>query len=172
MNNFSGAEALIAGLRCTAIRRLKRTWGRVSSQVQATLSGLENTFDTAGPYKVLLSRTQPPCVPSLRVYLRELSLIQKESTDIIEVGGKGGSSGTKLINFEKRQWVNDILQHILKFQSQPYNLNKIPAIRKFIEDGLAEMDNIPDLLSLSTLTEPDDKEDEKMVRLLQESGFT
>jgi son of sevenless-like protein len=104
--------------------------------------------------------------------LRELSLIQKESTDIIEVGGKGGSSGTKLINFEKRQWVNDILQHILKFQSQPYNLNKIPAIRKFIEDGLAEMDNIPDLLSLSTLTEPDDKEDEKMVRLLQESGFT
>lgn len=158
--------ALIAGLNGPPIRRLKRTWEQVNARIRSQLDDLEETLDTAHnftAYKSLLSSIQPPCVPFLGVYLTVLTFIQDGSKDILKDGG--------LINFQKRQKTADVIQEITKFQGQPYNLTKIQTIRTFIEESLANLDNAPDFWQLSLEREPREREDEKMARLLQESGF-
>jgi son of sevenless-like protein len=158
--------ALIAGLNCPPVRRLKRTWEQVNVRVTAVLDDLEKTLDMAHNfqgYKALLNKSTPPCVPFLGVYLTVLTFIQDGAKDTLKEGG--------LINFQKRQKTADVIQEITKFQMQPYNLTKLPAIRNFIEESLAILDNSPDFWQLSLEREPKEREDEKMARLLQESGF-
>lgn len=158
--------ALIAGLNCPPVRRLKRTWEQVNVRVTAVLDDLEKTLDMAHNfqgYKALLNKSQPPCVPFLGVYLTVLTFIQDGAKDTLKEGG--------LINFQKRQKTADVIQEITKFQMQPYNLTKLAAIRNFIEESLATLDNSPDFWQLSLEREPKEREDEKMARLLQESGF-
>lgn len=158
--------ALIAGLNCPPIRRLKRTWEQVNTRVAVLLDDLEKTLDTGRNfqgYKSLISGLQPPCVPFLGVYLTVLTFIQDGAKDTLKEGN--------LINFQKRQKTADVIQEITKFQGQPYNLTKIGPIRGFIEESLAGLDNAPDFWQLSLDREPREREDEKMARLLQESGF-
>ncbi|PVF94083.1 hypothetical protein CPB86DRAFT_65440 [Serendipita vermifera] len=164
--NHSSMAALIAGLNCPPIRRLKRTWEQVNMRSTAVLDDLEKTLDTAHNfqgYKALISGLQPPCVPFLGVYLTVLTFIQDGAKDTLKEGG--------LINFQKRQKTADVIQEITKFQMQPYNLTKLPVIRNFIEESLANMETVADFWQLSLEREPREREDEKMARLLQESGF-
>ena len=158
--------ALIAGLNCPPIRRLKRTWEQVNMRHTAILDDLERTLDTAHNfqgYKAIISSLQPPCVPFLGVYLTVLTFIQDGAKDTLKEGG--------LINFQKRQKTADVIQEITKFQMQPYNLTKLTNIRAFIDESLLQLDNVPDFWQVSLEREPREREDEKMARLLQESGF-
>lgn len=166
LNNYSSMAALIAGLNCPPIRRLKRTWEQVNMRNTAILDDLEKTLDTAHNfqgYKAIISSLQPPCVPFLGVYLTVLTFIQDGAKDTLKEGG--------LINFQKRQKTADVIQEITKFQMQPYNLTKLANIRAFIDESLVLLDNVPDFWQLSLEREPREREDEKMARLLQESGF-
>ena len=166
LHNYSSMAALIAGLNCPPIRRLKRTWEQVNMRNTAVLDDLEKTLDTAHNfqgYKAIISSLQPPCVPFLGVYLTVLTFIQDGAKDTLKEGG--------LINFQKRQKTADVIQEITKFQMQPYNLTKLANIRAFIDESLVLLDNVPDFWQLSLEREPREREDEKMARLLQESGF-
>ena len=60
--------ALIAGLNCPPIRRLKRTWEQVNARMIGQLDDLEKTLDSGRNftnYKAMLSKIDPPCVPFL-----------------------------------------------------------------------------------------------------------
>lgn len=166
LSNYSSMAALLAGLNCPPIRRLKRTWEQVNVRVTGVLDDLEATLDTAHNfqgYKAIISRRQPPCVPFLGVYLTVLTFIQDGARDTLNEGG--------LINFQKRQKTADVIQEITKFQMLPYNLTKLATIRQFIDESLAALPEDPDFWQLSLEREPREREDEKMARLLQESGF-
>jgi son of sevenless len=52
-----------------------------------------------------------------------------------------------------------------------YNLTAVPGIQKFINDNLVETRTDNDLYQQSLLLEPREREDERIARLLQESGF-
>lgn len=80
-----------------------------------------------------------------------------------------------LINFGKREKFAEVVREIQHYQSKPYNLAPIPGIQSFIEEQLAALGNSTDVSdrawNLSLEREPREREDEKMARLLQESGF-
>ncbi len=76
-----------------------------------------------------------------------------------------------MINFGKRQKAAEVIREIKKYQSKTYNLHELPNVQEFIETSLAGLENAPDFWDLSLDREPKEREDEKMARLLQESGF-
>lgn len=58
----------------------------------------------------------------------------------------------------------------MKYQTT-YNLTPLPNVLEYIENNLNELETAPDFWELSMQLEPREKEEEKMARLLQESGF-
>lgn len=81
-----------------------------------------------------------------------------------------------IINFNKRERFAEVVREIKHYQSKPYNFTVIPAVQNFIDESIsslggntAEVGDRAWYLSLER--EPREREDEKMARLLQESGF-
>lgn len=80
-----------------------------------------------------------------------------------------------LINFGKRQRAAEIIREIKHWQSKDFNLTLVAPIVAFIEEALAGFGDSSDwgekFWNTSLEREPREREDEKMARLLQESGF-
>ena len=99
------------------------------------------------------------------VFLTQLTFIN-ENPNLI---------GPNLINFRKRQKAAEVIEDIKRWQLTPYSFNVLPSVASFIEDSLRTFEDGRDLSdyfwNLSLDREPREREDEKMARLLQESGF-
>lgn len=76
-----------------------------------------------------------------------------------------------LINFSKRQKAAEVIREIKKFQSATYNFTTVDSIQTFIKESLLIEKPSDFFWQLSLEREPREREDEKMARLLQESGF-
>jgi len=80
-----------------------------------------------------------------------------------------------MVNFRKRQKASEVIQDIKRWQSQPFSFHPIPSVLAFIEESLNQFSDTVDIRdrfwNLSLQREPREREDEKMARLLQESGF-
>ena len=99
------------------------------------------------------------------LYLTTLTFIQD---------GAPNNIGT-LVNFRKRQKAAEVIEEIQKWQSKPFNYAKVDLIHDYIMNCLSKFDNRPDVSdefwNLSLEREPREREDERMARLLQETGF-
>ena len=100
------------------------------------------------------------------VYLTVLTFIQDGSKDVLP---------GNLINFGKRQKAAEVIREIKNWQSKPFNLAPLGMVLAFLEDSLAAFNEAQDWSDIfwnrSLEREPREREDEKMARLLQESGF-
>jgi son of sevenless len=100
------------------------------------------------------------------VFLTTLQFTQYGSKDNVSEG---------VVNFRKRQKSAEVIQDIKRWQSPPFNFHPIPSILAFIDESLKQYHDQPDIAdyfyNLSLEREPREREDEKMARLLQESGF-
>jgi son of sevenless-like protein len=80
-----------------------------------------------------------------------------------------------LVNFRKRQKAAEVIHDIKRWQSQPHKFHPIISVLVFIEESLNAFNDQKDLgekfWNISLEREPREREDEKMARLLQESGF-
>jgi len=80
-----------------------------------------------------------------------------------------------LINFRKRHMLSEVIGDIKRWQAQPFNLASVPMIINFIDEHLNHFNDTrassDRFWQLSLEREPREREDEKMARLLQESGF-
>lgn len=81
------------------------------------------------------------------------------------------------INFQKRQKASELILMIKLHQSTTYNLAPVPVLIKYLEDQLFSTELIDvaaddqRLYEMSLMREPREREDEKIARLLSESGF-
>ncbi|TFY81918.1 hypothetical protein EWM64_g2092 [Hericium alpestre] len=169
LHNFSSMIAIVSGLNSPPIRRLKRTWEQINQRYMTQLGACEMTIDSNknfNNYRSLLARITPPCVPFVGVYLTTLTFIQDGAPNYV--------SGD-LVNFRKRQKAAEVIDEIKKWQSKPFNFTKVDVIHDYIQESLNKFNDIPDVSdlfwNLSLEREPREREDEKMARLLQETGF-
>jgi len=177
--------AIISGLNTPPIRRLKRTWEHVSprflSQFEACNAIIDSKMNFT-KYKQVLATAAPPCVPFIGnfsciifhmktnhksgPYLTNLEFIQVGNRDKLPSG---------LINFRKRQKASEVINDVKRWQSQFYNLQSIPVIQTYISESLGQFKDSKAsgdrFWALSNEREPRERDDEKMTRLLQESGF-
>lgn len=70
---------------------------------------------------------------------------------------------------------SEVINDIKRWQAQSFNFVSIPSIQTYIEESLSQYDDNKQtsehFWELSLDREPREREDEKMARLLQESGF-
>ena len=115
---------------------------------------------------VALSIPSPAIDVRLGPYLTNLEFIQVGNKDTLAGG---------LINFRKRQKASEVINEVKRWQSQPYNLQAVPMIQAYISESLGQFNDTKassdHFWALSLEREPKEREDEKMARLLQESGF-
>ena len=100
------------------------------------------------------------------VFLTTLTFIQDGSKDILP---------GNLVNFRKRQKAAEVIQDIKRWQAMPYNFQPVPQVIAVMEEAFAKyiegIDYGDQFWHLSLEREPREREDDKMARLLQESGF-
>ena len=81
------------------------------------------------------------------------------------------------INFQKRQKAAELILMIKLHQSTTYNLSPVPVLVKYLEEQLFPADFLDvatddqRLYEISLMRERREREDEKIARLLSESGF-
>ncbi|EDR13329.1 uncharacterized protein LACBIDRAFT_230493, partial [Laccaria bicolor S238N-H82] len=169
LNNFSSMIAITSGLNTPPIRRLKRTWEQVNPRFMAQFGACEMTIDSNKnftKYRQLMASVTPPCVPFIGVFLSTLQFIQDGNPDNLPGG---------LVNFRKRQKASEVISDIKRWQAQPFNFHHLQTVLAYIEECLASYNDTKALSehfwARSLEREPREREDEKMARLLQESGF-
>ncbi|CAG8528266.1 3951_t:CDS:10 [Paraglomus brasilianum] len=167
LNNFNSLTAIISGLNSAPIHRLKRTWEMVNARTIQNLEALNKVMNSTKnflDYRAQLHSVNPPCVPFLGVYLTDLTFIEDGNPNVLK-------KNRNLINFSKRMKTAEVIREIQQYQAVPYHLTPVQEIQIFIKSHLQDSRDVGDLYALSLSMEPREREDEKIARLLQESGF-
>ncbi|KWU43233.1 ras GEF, partial [Rhodotorula sp. JG-1b] len=172
LNNFSTLIHILAGLNSTPVHRLRRTWEIVSQKTMTTLAMLNRVMRPDKNYKEyreILRKSAPPCVPFLGVYLTDWTFIGDGNPDMLR-------ERPHQINFNKRQKASELILMIKLHQATTYNLQAVPPIATFLQDSLfppgVDTANVDQrLYDKSFRVEPRERDDEKIARLLSESGF-
>jgi len=135
--------AIMSGLICGPIYRLKRTWARIDSNVKVSfmlqdLVEFMNAENNHHSYRTRLAQCQPPSIPYVGLFLRDFTLISDGNPDNITT-----ENGTSLINFEKRRKICTILRILIKhqdvqypFQSSEELLNYLKSLEVLSEEEL------------------------------------
>eukprot|EP00004_Rigifila_ramosa_P023034 TRINITY_DN6406_c0_g1_i1.p1 TRINITY_DN6406_c0_g1~~TRINITY_DN6406_c0_g1_i1.p1 ORF type:complete len:737 (+),score=176.85 TRINITY_DN6406_c0_g1_i1:1228-3438(+) len=113
LNNFNSVAAVNAGLNISAVHRLKKTKETLTKQqleAQQELKTLMEPVRSYAKYRDAIHSLNPPCVPFLGVYLRDLTFL--------EDGNENLSNG--LINFQKRRRVFAVISEIQQYQQTRY----------------------------------------------------
>lgn len=103
--------------------------------------------------------------PQTGVFLTALTHIQDGSKDYLP---------NNLVNFRKRQKASEVIQDLQRWQTQPHNFHPLPTVLVYLDDALGQFDDkdVSDVFwQLSLEREPREKEEEKLARMLHESGF-
>lgn len=166
LNNYSTLTSIISALGTAPIHRLKRTWDQVP---QRTLSNLETmrrlmgSTKNFGEYRESLHLANPPCIPFFGVYLTDLTFIEDGIPSIIKK--------STLINFAKRAKTAEVIRDIQQYQNVPYPLQPVPELQEYILSNMQAAGDVHEMYEKSLAVEPREREDEKIVRVLAESGF-
>ncbi|KAH7913434.1 ras GEF [Hygrophoropsis aurantiaca] len=168
LQNFSTMLAIVSGLNSSPIRRLKRSWEQINAKLMSQLETCEriyNSYKNFNVYMSALAKVSPPCIPFIGVFLTALTHIQDGSKDFLP---------GELINFRKRQKKSEVIQELQRWQNSPHNFHPLPSVLAYLEESLnhfGDRDIGETLWQLSLEREPREKEEEKLARLLHESGF-
>ncbi|CAH0043961.1 unnamed protein product [Clonostachys solani] len=166
MNNFSTLTSIISALGTAPISRLKRTWDQVPQRTQAILENMRRVMGSTknfGEYREQLHNANPPCVPFFGVYLTDLTFIEDGIPSIIKK--------TNLINFAKRAKTAEVIRDIQQYQNVGYSLQPVPELQDYILSNMQAAGDVHEMYDKSLQVEPREREDEKIVRVLAESGF-
>ncbi|KAJ9066166.1 hypothetical protein DSO57_1012156 [Entomophthora muscae] len=167
LNNFNSLMSILAGFALAPVYRLKRTNELVPPKVRATLDHHKQMMESSrnfARYREMLHSIDPPCVPFLGIYLTDLTFNDDGNSDYLP-------SKPHLINFSKQAKTAETIREIQQFQNSPYALDSVAEIQEFILKSLDETSDVAVLYEISLKLEPREREDEKIARLLHESGF-
>ncbi|KAI1811124.1 ras GEF [Poronia punctata] len=166
LNNFSTLTSIISALGTAPIARLKRTWDQVPARTNSTLESMRKLMASTknfGEYREALHAANPPCIPFFGVYLTDLTFIEDGIPSIMKK--------TNMINFAKRAKTAEVIRDIQQYQNAPYSLQPVPELQDYILSNMAAAGDVHEMYEKSLVVEPREREDEKIVRVLAESGF-
>ncbi|KAL6709095.1 cell division cycle-related protein [Coniothyrium glycines] len=166
LNNFSTLTSIISALGTAPIHRLNRTWSAVNQRSMGVLESMRKLMGSTknfAEYRDSLHRANPPCIPFFGVYLTDLTFIEDGIPSLIK--------RTNLINFAKRAKTAEVIRDIQQYQNVPYPLQPVPELQDYILTNMQSAGDVHEMYEMSLAVEPREREDEKIARLLSESGF-
>ncbi|KAJ2548940.1 hypothetical protein EV175_004636, partial [Coemansia sp. RSA 1933] len=176
LNNFNTLMSVLGALTSVPVERLTRTWQAVHQKALGTYNQLKQIMRTDrnfAEYRDSLHSCNPPAIPFVGVYLQDLTFIEDGNDDMIP------SSNVRMINFAKRQRTAGTVRDLQQFQNVPYNLTPVAEIQDWLLKRLEELCPngqsserlVEEFWKMSTTLEPKEKDSERVLRLLKESGF-
>lgn len=129
LNNFNAINELISGLGFSAVRRLNKTWEKVSKPKLQALEALREVMNPSrnySNYRVAISQASPPITPFVGTYLTDLVFIDEGNPDFLR-------EEPSFINFAKRQQCARVIEQMTNFQHSPYNLLSLQIIQTYLE---------------------------------------
>lgn len=166
LNNFSTLTSIISALGTAPIHRLNRTWSAVNQRSMGVLESMRKLMGSTknfAEYRDTLHRANPPCIPFFGVYLTDLTFIEDGIPSLVK--------RTNLINFAKRAKTAEVIRDIQQYQNVPYPLQPVPELQDYILTNMQSAGDVHEMYDMSLSVEPREREDEKIARLLSESGF-
>ncbi|KAF2723759.1 guanine-nucleotide dissociation stimulator CDC25 [Polychaeton citri CBS 116435] len=167
LNNFSCLTSIISALGSAPIHRLNRTWGQVNARTTATLEAMRKLMGSTKnflEYRETLHKANPPCIPFFGIYLTDLTFIEDGIPSIIKK--------LQMINFAKRSKTAEVIRDIQQYQNVPYGLQPVPELQEYIVRNMQSAGDVHEMYERSLQIEPREREDEKIARVLSESGFS
>ncbi|CAO3614445.1 unnamed protein product [Mucor hiemalis] len=167
LNNFNTCMAVLSAFDNSAVGRLKRTWEMVGARTNHILSNIRKLMGANrnfNQYRALIHSINPPCIPFLGIYLQDLTFIEDGNPNFLK-------TSKDLINFAKRAKTAEVIREIQQYQSMGYQFRTVEEVQSFIMMNLHSSRDEDQLYKESLKLEPKERDDEKITRLLQESGF-
>jgi hypothetical protein len=167
MNNFNCLMSLLAAFSVAPVYRLRRTWDLLNGKTLERYEYYKKVMDSTknfSAYREILHSVNPPCVPFLGVYLTDLTFNEDGNNDYMV-------KNPNFINYSKQAKTAEIINEIQQYQNSPYCLSAVAELQNFLKSEIMEAPNLTQLYELSLMVEPKEREDQKICRLLTESGF-
>lgn len=114
-------------------------------------------------YRAILHAAAPPLVPFMGMYLTDLIFIEDGIPSVVKNG--------ELINFFKRAKTAEVIKEIQQYQNVPYGLTQVHELQDWIIAQMSSAGDVTEMYERSLVIEPREREEEKIARLLSESGF-
>ena len=135
LKNFFGLYAVISGLGSVAVRRLQKTWDKVSRsklQLLSNFTELMNPARNFGNYRTALKDSVSHAgtsgiMPFIGTFLTDLVYIDDGNPDFLK-------DDPTYINFTKRHLCATVIHKIMQYTCEPYNLKDVPSIQNFLEN--------------------------------------
>lgn len=166
-NNFSSMMAIISALFSATIHRMKKTWAVLppkSLEILDNMNKLMNSSRNFNEYRDILRMVSPPMIPFFGVYLSDLTFVEDGNPDYLQ-------DNPNLINFAKRMKSAEIIREIMQYQIQHYVYQEVPAIQALLDNGFEKAPPIDVQYDTSLALEPRERTNERMARLLEETGY-
>mmetsp|Transcript_13325 Transcript_13325/g.40213 ORF Transcript_13325/g.40213 Transcript_13325/m.40213 type:complete len:1021 (-) Transcript_13325:3162-6224(-) len=147
MQNYSTCLAIMSGLSHTSVSRLKRTWKSIPKKSRELLNDLYRLIrpdDNYASYRAALAASNPPVIPYLGLWLRDLTHIED---------GMPSEDEHHRFNFHKLRLIGDIFLSIRACQENPYPFEEVEMIQKYLTTGLW-VENEKALFQMSLKCEP------------------
>ncbi|XP_057303074.1 ras-specific guanine nucleotide-releasing factor 2-like isoform X2 [Hydractinia symbiolongicarpus] len=147
LHNFNAVLTIMTAFTSSAIFRLKKTWEKVSKQIQTLIEKLKNMVSAEGRFRNMrevLKCCDPPCVPYLGFYLTDLAFIE-ESTSMVK--------DTGLVNFSKMKMVSNIVHEIRFYQTTSYRITKKQQIFNYLLQTADKLRSDEDIYQESLILE-------------------
>lgn len=93
-----------------------------------TLQAITSCEENYKVYRQLIANVKPPAIPSISVYLKDITFINDGNPDTL--GPDFGKPN--LINFNKREKLADVILEIRKFQAIPYSEKRTPVLEAYL----------------------------------------
>ncbi|KAF2071514.1 hypothetical protein CYY_007175 [Polysphondylium violaceum] len=127
LNNFNTSMAILSGLNAASVHRLKFTKEEMPKHTQQVYTELQAQLSSNSAYKeyrAILSKSNPPCLPYLGVYLTDLTFFEEGNPDYIQ----------GFINFSKRKLIYNSISNVQSFQNTKYNLQPVYQIATLLKN--------------------------------------
>ncbi|EFA84957.1 regulator of chromosome condensation domain-containing protein [Heterostelium album PN500] len=124
LNNFMSVAAIIYGLDSSIISKWKKTWSKLSKDTMNSFEYLQKIVTPLKNYislRHIMTTVQPPCIPFLGTYLKDLTFIEDGNPSRIG----------ELVNFYKQRKIAEVVFQLHQYQQVLYDIPSNTVIRDY-----------------------------------------
>jgi len=157
LNNFNSLMQIYTGLHLPVVDHLMETWELVPKADRETMRKLGELMDHRNNYKnyrtALENIEETPCIPFVSLLLRDLTLIEDDTTIF-------GESQT-VINFEKMGLLSRIFERLQDWRGQLYDFEEESTVQTYLNHKIVKTQE--DLEKIASVIEGESVEGVELV---------
>eukprot|EP01105_Mastigella_eilhardi_P000341 TRINITY_DN1044_c0_g1_i11.p1 TRINITY_DN1044_c0_g1~~TRINITY_DN1044_c0_g1_i11.p1 ORF type:complete len:524 (+),score=124.10 TRINITY_DN1044_c0_g1_i11:973-2544(+) len=133
--NWNGVFEVMTGLQMASVARLKHTWHGISSADHTLFDGLlmdVSTDANYAAYRARLAVLEPPLVPYVAVWLRDLFFVEENALYLASNSSSGLNDDVKLVSYFKLDLLGKVFGSLLQSRALPFAFKHIDVVSHYL----------------------------------------